>query len=180
MGKSVWLVAHFPETFSDCQTMLEDNEIEYFVESESITESWFHDQAKATERNVHLLFAELAKPLLIDLEQPVASVGRIAMMVVERHPFGPCDDRLIGFANSLPAKVEVGYFLALEDELVQRMVPTQMIDLLRAMGLQDRDLISSSMVTNRLQKLIRRSESDDQLSLDAESAEQWFALQDGK
>ena len=60
------------------------------------------------------------------------------------------------------------------------MVPTQMIDLLRAMGLQDRDLISSSMVTNRLQKLIRRSESDDQLSLDAESAEQWFALQDGK
>jgi len=178
MQKSVFLVAHFAETFSDCQTMLEDNEIDYFIETESITKSWVQDHSNAAGNHVHLLIADLAKPLVIDPDEPNLSSVELAMMIVERHPFGPRDDRVIEFANSLPAKVEVGYFLALEDMLVQRMVPTQMIDLLKAMGLQDRDLISSSMVTSRLRKLIQRSEKDGQPFEDAESAEQWFEMHD--
>lgn len=178
MGKSVWLVAHFAETFSDCQTMLENHEIDYFIETESISSSWFRDHSQSAGSQVHLLLGDLVKPLVINPDEPDLSSVGIAMMVVERHPFGPRDDHLIEFANSLPAKVEVGYFLALEDLLVQRMVPPQMIDLLKAMGLQDRDLISSSMVTTRLRKLIQRSEKDGQPFEGVDSAEQWFKMQD--
>ena len=178
MGKSVWLVAHFLETFTDCQEMLEQNGIDYFVETEPISESWFRDHEKSAGSHVRLLLADLAKPLAVDPEQIEEPLLRIAMMVVERHPFGPTDELLVDFAGSLPAKVEIGYFLSLNDELVKRMVPSQMIDLMKAMGLQEQDLISSAMVTKRLKKLIERESRSGKPEVIAESAAQWFEMQD--
>ena len=178
MGKSVWLVAHFLETFTDCQEMLEQNEIDYAVETQSVSASWFRDHGNAAESQVRLLLADLAEPLVFDPEESEVPSLRIAMMVVERHPFGPKDDLLVEFSRSLPAKVEIGYFLSLDDELVKRMVPPQMIDLMKALGLRAHDLVSSAMVTRRLKKLIERGSSHADPELDAESAAQWFDLQD--
>jgi len=184
MGKSVWLVAHFLDTFTDCQEMLEQNEIDYIVETETVSESWFETHSQSADTHVRLLLADLAEPLVTDpdtaTEQADISSLRIAMMVVERHPFGPNDDVIVKFAESLPAKVEIGYFLSLDDEIVKQMVPTQMIDLLKAMGLQEQDLISSSMVTKRLKKLIVRGSRDDQQGGAFDSAKEWFALQNGE
>ncbi|QEG22814.1 hypothetical protein MFFC18_26990 [Mariniblastus fucicola] len=177
MGKSVWLVAHFLETFTDAQSMLEEHGLDYFVETEPVTIDWFRDHANAAGDQVRLLLADLAEPLVLDPESPFESELRVAMMVVERHPFGPRDDLVVEFASSLPAKVELGYFLALDDVLVQTMVPPQMIDLLKAMGLQEHDLISSSMVTKRLQKLIERTSRETKEDRVAESATDWFAMQ---
>ena len=175
MGKSVWVIAHFLESFSDCQTMLEQHGIDYFVETEGVSESWFDDHSESAGTHVRLLLADLAKPIVIDPEaEPDASRLKIAMMVVERHPFGLRDDAIAAFADSLPAKVELGYFLALDDELITRMVPVQMIDLMKAMGLQEHDLISSSMVTRRLQKLIERTSAKTQDGPTTSSAAEWF------
>jgi len=178
MDKSVWLVAHFLETFTDCQEMLEQNGIDYVVETEPVSESWFRDHEKSDGSHVRLLLADLARPLVVDPDAEAVPF-RIAMMAVERHPFGPKDDLLLEFASTLPAKVEIGYFLSLDDEIVKRMVPPQMIDLLKAMGLQEQDLISSSMVTKRLKKLIERGSQNGDATVAAESAEQWFEVQKG-
>ena len=177
-NKSVWMIAHFLDTFTECQEMLESNGIEYIVDTEQVSEQWFHEYSKSAEQQVRLMLADMTKPIFSDPEQYDGASLRIAVMVVERHPFGPKDDLLTEFASSLPAKVELGYFLSLDDEIVKRMVPPQMIDLLRAMGLQDQDLISSSMLTKRLKKLIERGSRDGDSNVVAESASQWFALQD--
>lgn len=178
MGKSVWLVSHFLDTFTDCQEMLERSGIDYFVETDPVTESWFRDHKESAGSHVRLLLADLAKPLVVDAEEFEGPQLRIAMMVVERHPFGPTDDLLVEFAGSLPAKVEIGYFLSLNDELVKRMVPPQMVDLMKALGLQEQDLISSAMVTKRLKKLIERESQVGIPETVAESAAQWFEMQD--
>ena len=178
MGKSVWLVAHFPGTYTDCQAMLESHDIDYFVETEPISESWFREHAAAADPHVRLLIADLLKPLEFEEGDTTGFQNRIALMVAERHPWGPRDERVLDFADSLPTKVEVGYFMALDDELVKRMVPPQMIELMKTMGLQEHDLISSSMVTKRLRKLIHRlAESGDREGDEAaESAAEWFEI----
>lgn len=180
LNKSVWVIAHFLDTFTDCQEMLESGGIDYIVETEQVSEQWFHEHSKSAGHHVRLMLADMTKPILFDPKQHEGSSLRIAMMAVERHPFGPKDDSLAEFASSLPAKVELGYFLSLDDEIVKRMVPPQMIDLLKAMGLQEQDLISSSMVTKRLKKLIERGSRDGVPDVGAESASQWFELQDGR
>jgi hypothetical protein len=103
---------------------------------------------------------------------------RVAMMVAERHPYGPKDQRITEFALSLPARVEIGYYLAMEDELVNRLIPDHLIELLKTMGLQEQDLISSAMVTKQLRRFLRKGAKTTDIAGDAESAEQWFELQE--
>ena len=177
MGKSVWLVAHFLDTFSDCQTMLEQHGIDYFLATAPISSDWFDDHAMDPGNHVHLLLTDLAQPLRSDPESEVIVPYRIAMMVAERHPCGRKDEQLAEFALSLPAKVEIGYYLAMEDELVKRLIPEHLIELLKTMGLQEHDLISSSMVTKRLRRFLDKRTTMTDIAVDAESAKQWFELQ---
>ena len=177
-GKSIWLVAHFHETFTECQSMLESNGIDYIVETVPVSPSWFETHARNAGHLVHLWLADLATPILRTENDDLTELPfRIAMMVAERHPFGPRDEKLIACARSLPATVEVGYFLAMEDELVKRLIPDQLIELMKTMGLQEQDLISSSIITKRLQKFIRRGSETADVAGDAESAKQWYEMQ---
>ena len=183
LGKAVWLVAHFQDTFSDCQTMLEQHGLEYLIESDPLTEDWFREHADDAGSRVHLLLADLATPLpdmsqTGDEDVQVRVSYRIAMLVAERHPFGPRDEELVQFAISLPARVEIGYYLAMEDELVKRTVPPQIVELMKTMGLQDQDLISRSMVTKRLRRFIRKGSQASDVAGDAESATQWYSMQE--
>ncbi len=168
---------HFQDTFSDCQTMLEQHGIEYFIETEPMSETWFRDHSDDAGKLVHLLLADLTAPFVADPESEIQVPYRVAMMVAERHPYGPKDEQLLNFAASLPAKVEVGYFLAMEDELVKRLVPEQVIDLLKTMGLQEQDLISSAMLTKQMRRFIRRGAETSDVAGDAESAQQWYEMQ---
>ena len=177
MGKAVWLVVHFPETYIACQEMLESHEIDYCVETEAVSESWFLERASIASPHVRLLLGDLIFPLEFE-EDEIVGDAKVAMMVVERHPYKPMDDRIAEFATSLPTKVEVGYFLGLDDELVTRLVPQQMIDLLKAMGLNDQELITSSLVTRRLTKLIERTSGTARPANGAESAAAWFHMQE--
>ena len=176
MGKAVWLVAHFPGTYTDCQAMLESHDIDYFVETEPTSKAWFAEHSAAPDPLVRLLLADLLKPLEFEQGEAIGNKTRIALMVAERHPWAQMEERVSRFADSLPVKIEVGYFLALDDELVKRIVPQQMIELLKTMGLQEHDLISSSMVTKRIKKAIHRTSAVDG-SETAESAAEWFEMQ---
>ena len=180
LGKSVWLVAHFEETFLSCQEMLERNQIDYVVETQNLNKEWFDDPSNLTPSPVRLWLADLVLPLDKNKELSPSTHYPIAMMIAERHPFGPKDEVLIDVARAAPVKVELGYFMAMEDELVKRLIPPQLIELMKTMGLQDQDLISSSIITRRLEKLIRKGTATADIAQEAESAAHWFALQDGK
>ncbi len=160
--------------------MLEQHGIDYFIETEPVTSTWFIDHGKEPGKLVHLLLADLAKPFTSGTESEVEIIVpyRVAMMVAERHPYGPRDQRITEFALSLPARVEIGYYLAMEDELVNRLIPDHLIALLKTMGLQEQDLISSAMVTKQLRRFLRKGAKTTDIAGDAESAEQWFELQE--
>ena len=123
MGKSVWLVAHFPATYLDCQKMLEEQGIDYHVETETLTRD--QTSAPANQQTLRLFLADLLQPIQREAgtDAPAPSKERIAMMVVERHPCSTNNERLVEFARSLPNRIEIGHFLAMEDQLVRQLVP---------------------------------------------------------
>jgi len=177
MGKAIWLVVHFPDTYLACQAMLEKHDIDYVVETDPVSETWFREKAAVAGPHVRLLLSRLVLPLQFENDEMADTGSRVAMMVVERHPYAPMDDQLYQFAESLPARMEVGYFLALDDEVVTKMVPREMLDLLKSMGMKDHELVTSSLVTRRLKKAIERKTETAEPAWEAESAADWFQLQ---
>lgn len=178
MGKAVWLVVHFPDTYIQCQSMLEENGINYWVETETVDEAWFRESMATPPDFVRLLLTDLMQPLNFSAGEFDKRTEKIALMVVERHPCGRENDRVLEFGESLPIKTEVGHFLALDDEVVKSLVPPQMFDLMKTMGLDENDLVSSSMVTRILHRRIRQNSSDDGSRQKANSAAEWLQLDD--
>ena len=63
------MIAHFLDTFTECQEMLESNGIEYIVDTEQVSEQWFHEYSKSAEQQVRLMLADMTKPIFSDPEQ---------------------------------------------------------------------------------------------------------------
>lgn len=177
-NRCVWLVAHFPDTFVDCQTMLEQALIPYRILQRPLDLSWFDEHRDDAVSEVQLILADLLNPMNIQEDVPCEFGHRLAIMVAERHPYGPRDLQLDAFASSLPFTAELGHFLSLQDTIVTRRIPPQAIEMLKTLGLQESDLISSSVIAKRLKKYIRKESAAQDVVQETDSAEQWYAIHD--
>lgn len=176
MGKSVWLVAYFPETYLECQKMLEEQGVDYHVETAVLDEARYLNPEHAPGQT-RLFLAELLQPIPFEAKPQPTPDPRIAMMVIERHPCGAYNEQLIQFARSLPGKIEIGHFLAMDDQMVRQVVPTEMVELMKTMGLSDNDLISSTMVTRLIRRRIKQTTETNRSDEPADSAAQWYQRQ---
>ena len=104
-------------------------------------------------------------PLLDDYHPPLQDQTRhsdqmVALMVLERHGDIRRDDSIESFCRSAPMPIELGYFLSLDDPLVKEVVsPTSRL-VLEQMGLEEHELITSNLITRRLDKSLRRRSID--------------------
>ncbi len=178
-GKSVWLVAHFPRVFSECQLMLEKNGIAYQIIDTEPGAEWLNEHATDAVSDVYLGLSDTLEPLVERTERDDGGFsGRIAMMIAERHPYGPRDIRLLAFAKSFPAVVEIGYYVSFEDAVVRQRLPESTLQVLKSFGFDDNALISSLVVSSRIQKRIRKESAGVNVVEETDSAEQWYAIHD--
>ena len=180
-NKSVWLVAHFPNVFTDCQLMLEKNGIGYQIIQSQMTPEWLREHAGDATRDVFLGLSDMFEPPREGLEEALDEEGfggRIALMVAERHPYGPRDIRLMQFAKSYPALVEIGYYVSFEDAVVEQRIPESTMQVLKAFGFDDEALISSLVVSSRIQKRIRKESAAVDVLEETDSAEEWYQIHD--
>jgi len=104
--------------------------------------------------------------------------GRMAMMVAERHPYGPRDESLVAFAALFPATVEIGHYVSFDDPVLEQRIPPRAIEVLKSLGMQGNELISSIAVSSRIQKQIRKESATRQITEEADSAAQWYEIHD--
>ena len=72
-------------------------------------------------------------------------------------------------------KVEFGYFLSLNDAVLRMTIDDQVIEILKQLGLDD-ELISSTMVTRRLETVLRRTSNDFRGDTPCNSATEWLQV----
>lgn len=159
MGKTIWLVAHAQDIFNDIQDRLGQWKLDYEIVMQPIEVKQLllasENQPLLDAGSIKLVHASLIPSTKPDGSKPDLETT-VAMFVLDRNRDIEHDDRLDLFCRNVPIKFEVGYFLSLEDELVRTVLDDTAMLVLEQMGLAQHDLITSTMITSRLNRNLRR------------------------
>ena len=179
LARSVWLVAHFPDTFALMQEQVNQWGLEYSIASQSITiESLTGpNQNLISPGSVHLVLADFVPPETVINSESLT--GNVAAMIVERHPRTARDTTLHDYFKSISATglgVEVGYFMSFEDPLVAAVLSETTVQVLNQLGLQSHGLINSMALTRRLERQLQKQQAKYVSNIDTENVQQWLEL----
>ena len=100
----------------------------------------------------------------------------IAMMVVERHRRVEHDLKIERFCENIPFRIQLGYFVSLDDEFIQRILGADTVKLMENLGMNESELVSSIMLSRRIRKMQARFSREVLTDHDADSPEEWFRL----
>ena len=179
LNRSIWLVAHFPDTFVMMQEQVNQWGLDYSIARQPITiESLAGpNQNLLSPGSTHLVLADLVPP---ETTASTASLtGKVAAMVVERHPRTHRDVTLHEYFKSISAtglRVELGYFMAFDDPLVAAVLSETTLEVLNQLGLQSHNLINSMTLTRRIERQLQKQQSKYVSDIDAENVERWLEL----
>ena len=173
--KSIWLITHFTDTFTALQDKLDEWSQEYEIVSSLIDPNALDRSNLLSPHAFKVVLAEMI-PAATPTLQEVNREQTVAMIVVERHPHLKHDERIIEFAKSLPCLVEFGYYLSLEDTVVKMVVNETAVTILKQLGLNEHALITSNMVSRRLDKSLQQRVDSYAGDAPADSAKQWLEL----
>ncbi len=171
----VLLLAHFPATIEQIERSLDEADIQYEIIARQILADQFNAAIAQSDPIVWLTLPDV----LIDSIQPRelnSQDSSLAVIVTERHPLVERDQRIERFARSLRGRIELGYFLSLEDPVIRQVVNPRSIELLKQLGLGQNDLISSHMTSRIVERMLRRISEQVSNEQPADSPEQWFEL----
>ncbi len=175
-NQPVWLIVHFFDTFSWLQDRLDESDVPYEIETSSIDAKRLNYDPLVTQSGVRLVLTKTLVSVEDSAKPEVDFERSLAMIVLERHPLIEHDLRIERIARSIPMRVEYGHYLALDDSVVRMVVNDATVRILKQLGMNDHELITSSMVTRRLKKVLRRMQSNFKFDRDADSAAEWIAL----
>lgn len=174
-GSRIWIVAHFADTFVELQDLLEEWQIEYEICDRELQPQTALDSTRDKDNSVLLVLSDLLT-LTDSAELAFDDSVTIAMIVVEKHPLVAIDDKLEAFSKSLPCRVRFGYYLAIDDVVVRKVINETTIQILKQLGMKEHELITSNMVTRRLDKVLKREGKLLNTNHRADSAEEWYQL----
>jgi len=179
LNRSIWLIAHFPDTFVLLQEQISQWGLEYSIAQQPITTETLagSSQELLAPGSVHLVLADLVPTDVVTSE--VSLTGNVAAMVVERHPHMASDAELHQYFKSISAtglRVELGYFMAFDDPLVAAVLNETTIQVLNQLGLQSHSLINSMTLTRRIERQLQKQQAKYVSNVDAENVEQWLQL----
>lgn len=173
-GKVVWLVVHFPDTFEHVQDLLGRWQINYRVASQSLKLAALQTKGMLEAGEVWLVLSDL----ICEIDQGVPNTPnqRLAVFVLERHPLIDHDQRVQAYCKQIGLQLELGYFLAFEDRVVQAGLDKMTLLLMEQMGLSDHSLINSMTLTRRINKRLLQLRVQYQTDIGADNEDQWFEL----
>lgn len=172
-GDRVLLVAHFPDKFEEIQNSLHSWSLDYDILSKTTGPKNLIEVFNQNQGKILLCLSSL---LLIEetVAEALKELDRICVMVIERHPQMAIDNDLENFCRSIPAKVELGYFLSFEDEILKNLINETTLRILDMFGMGQNELITSNMISRRLRFVLNQNSKSYATSLPADSAREWM------
>jgi len=184
-GQTIWIVAHFPETYLQIGERLSEFGFDYQIVGQQVTPAEVLAISKRASLSasdkmtapIQLVLAELLDARFLVERFSATGVDRsesISMIVIERHPLLSEDHRVERFASEIPCPVRFGYYLSIDDAVVERAAGQELIHLLRLLGMEDQQLISSTMLTRRIEKKLKQDAAVFRINHRTDSAVEWY------
>lgn len=179
----VAMIAHFPEMFEMIEQQLNVWQIDFSIPESSVPLEWFVREPDGP-RLMLCLAAQLRESRTDDLLPRSQATETLSLMVMERHPWSPNDERIKTIASQSRVRNELGYLLSLDDPVLENLINETAITLLRQMGMDDHGLVTSMMVTRRINRALNRRKSKlkdvAEEFLPADSSTEWMELNLGQ
>lgn len=174
MGSTVFIAAHFPSEFFRVQNELQKHGLEYEIITRPLDSQWFVDNADLGPHVIYLTLVELLTETTFTENLVFSST--LNLIVVDRHPEPFRDAALEQFARDFPATTRMGYFLALEDRVLNSVINETTLTVLKQMGIEDQGLVSSSIISKRINKVLAREQKRrTAVGTPTDSPEDWFS-----
>jgi hypothetical protein len=174
---TVFIAAHFPDEFYRLQSQLHQHAVDYRLITHPLDRQWFSDHKTDSQGVVYLALADFLSQTRFSGQEIFS--GNLDLILVDRHPDPEQDDLIEAFARAFPATTKLGYFLALNDPVMQSVINETTLLVLKQMGIDKHGLISSGIISKRLTKvLIRESKRRNKQPQPADSIQQWYELND--
>ena len=174
-GFQIWIVTHFADTFSELQDLFDQWDVEYQIGDQLMQPQFAVETSRKLGCGVLLTLAELLTPAE-SVDREIEGAISLSLIVVEKHPLVENDRRLESFARMISCPVRFGYFMAIDDIVVRRAVNDTTIQILKQLGMKDHELITSIMITRRLETVLSRESAKFTTNHRADSAAQWYKL----
>jgi hypothetical protein len=174
MDQAVLVLAHFPSTFFRIQDLLHEASIPYAIGNQTLTASNVQEHHDQNRQSVLLLLADTIQTVEARRIAAPSFPVEINVLVAERYPLYHRDEVLETFLKQLPFSIRVGYFLSLEDPLVRAAINETLVRLMQQMGLKPGEMISSHLVSRRLNSWLKRVARQVTQELSANSPAEWL------
>jgi hypothetical protein len=169
------IAAHFPASLRDVRKHLETAGLSVQpIEGRDGGKQHF----ELTRRGDSTIVAALAETLA-GLTPPEAVGGEpfpVTFVVAERHPLRAKDDSFLPVAERLTPPGRIGFHLSLEDPVLRLFAGEWVGDVLRRLGMEEKEAIESRMIARRIRAAQKKIAKLAVLDRPADSAEEWVRL----
>lgn len=172
------LVAHFRDTFELLQDKLAEWNIEYEIPAATVSPASFIERDVFGSSRVLLALAELLIPNTDSVQPSLVTQrkDRISIIVCERHPLARYDRQLKQFILEVALPTRTGYFLSLDEPFLRYAIGETAITVMQQLGLNEHDLITSHLLTRRINRFARKLDKRMADEKQATSARMWLEL----
>jgi hypothetical protein len=172
----VLLIAHFADTLHEIEQQLRTENLSFRTYTTIFEGHLLRTVEEYQSPDCILLARASALPeRLPKASYPTSSWGfDIDLLVIEHHPFASYDDHIMGFAQSLPCMIHVGFYESLDSDFMRHYGGMKASQLMTAMDLPGNEYIASPMIDNAIRKAQKRISGQVVNPIMADTAEEWF------
>jgi preprotein translocase subunit SecA len=171
----VLAVAHFKKTAAEMRERFQARNLQIKDFEEAFN---FHssDLKKGTNQ-AFIVMAERISEFDGRMRQLGASEMKdeeLLFIVAEHHPLYECDEALLSLMSTLPYRSTIRFHCALDEPLLKMFGAERVLDVLKHLGLDERQYISHSLISSAIEKAQKKIKDKATGNQRVDSMDEWF------
>ena len=98
----------------------------------------------------------------------------LLFIVSEHHPLYECDEALLSLMSTLPCRSRIRFHSALDEPLLKMFGAEKVLDVLKRLGLDERQYISHSLISSAIEKAQKKIKDKTIGNQRVDSMDEWF------
>jgi preprotein translocase subunit SecA len=171
----VLAVAHFKKTAAEMRIRFQARNLQIKDFEEAFN---FHSSElkKATNQALILMAERISEfgGRMRQLAESEMKDQELLFIVAEHHPLHECDEALLSFMSNLPCRSRIRFHCALDEPLFKMFGAERVLEVVRRLGLDERQYISHSLISSAIEKAQKKIKDQSTGNQRVDSMDEWF------
>jgi preprotein translocase subunit SecA len=171
----VLVVAHFKKTATDMKVQFQARNVQ--IKDFEETFNFHTGESKKASNQTLIVMAERISEFDGRVRQLRASEMKdqeLLFIVAEHHPLHECDEASLSFMSNLPCRSRIRFHCALDEPLFKMFGAERVLEVVRRLGLDERQYISHSLISSAIEKAQKKIKDQSTGNQRVDSMDEWF------